>query len=433
MIAALDSERELLGAVLVGRLAWTDIAGELVADDFALEAHRDVFELMARQAASGSEWDGVSCLQSATGPVRPLIGELMAGAWLLGKLPGVHVQAVRSAARRRRVISECSRIAQAAAVDTDADRVVSDAQAAMLALLDNQTRNGAVTITAAATEFLTELERRIDVHGDTLGVPSGFPDIDRLTGGFEPGQLIVVAGRPGHGKTTLAMNLAEHAILRAETSVLVFSLEMSRQELVGRMAASMGRLDMGKFRSPRRLDDGEWQRLMGALASVTDKPLHIDDTSALHINQIQARARAHAQRHGVQMIVVDYLGLARGDSPKPYEAVTQISAGLKAIAKELHVPVIAVAQLNREVDKRGSHRPTMSDLRDSGSVEQDADKILFVWREEVYSPDNAMVKGQAEVIVGKNRQGETGIVPLLFHGEQNRFAQAEFGYSEAMA
>jgi replicative DNA helicase len=432
MIAALDSERELLGAVLVGRLAWTDISGELAADDFALDAHREVFEVMAKQAAAGTEWDGVACLQAANGTARPLIGELMAGAWLLGKLPGVHVQAVRSAARRRRVIAECSRIAHLAAAETDADRVVSDAQAAMLALLDNQTRNGAVTITAAATEFLSELERRIDAHGDTLGVPSGFPDIDRLTGGFEPGQLIVIAGRPGHGKTTLAMNLAEHAILRAGTSVLVFSLEMSRQELVGRMAASMGRLDMGKFRSPRRLDDGDWQRLMSALASVNDKPLHIDDTSALHINQIQARARAHAQRHGVQMIVVDYLGLARGDSPKPYEAVTQISAGLKAIAKELRVPVIAVAQLNRDVDKRASHRPTMSDLRDSGSVEQDADKILFVWREEVYSPDNAMVKGQAEVIVGKNRQGETGIVPLLFHGEQNRFAQAEYGYSEAI-
>jgi replicative DNA helicase len=298
-------------------------------------------------------------------------------------------------------------------------------------LLDSQTRNGAVPITDAATEFLEELERRVEAHGDTLGVPTGFSEIDRLTGGFEPGQLIVVAGRPAMGKTTLAMNIAEHALLRAQTSVLVFSLEMSRQELVGRMAASMGRVDMGKFRTPRRVDDSDWQRIAEALTSVHDKPLHIDDTSALHINQIQARARAHAQRYGVQLIVVDYLGLVRADSPKPYEAVTQISAGLKAIAKELKVPVIAVAQLNRDVDRRGSHRPTMSDLRDSGSVEQDADKILFVWREEVYAPDNAMVKGQAEVIVSKNRQGETGIVSMIFRGEENRFAQADYAQEAA--
>jgi len=430
MIAALDSERELLGAVLVGRLAWADIAGELSADDFALPTHREVFSVMHRQALAGTEWDGVACLQAAPASARQLIGELMAGAWLLGKLPGVHIRAIRSAARRRKLISECSRLADMAATETDADQIISDAQAAMLGLLDSQTRNSAVTISDAAAEFLEELHRRTELHGDTLGVPSGFSDIDRITGGFEPGQLIIIAGRPGHGKTTLAMNFAEHAILRAKTSVLVFSLEMSRQELVGRMAASMGRLDMGKFRSPSKLDDNEWRRLSDAFASVHDKPMHIDDSSALHINQIQARARAHAQRYGVQMIVVDYLGLARGDSPKPYEAVTQISAGLKAIAKELHVPVVAVAQLNREVDKRGSHRPTMSDLRDSGSVEQDADKILFIWREEVYSPENAMVRGQAEVIVGKNRQGETGIVPMIFHGAQNRFAQADFSYSE---
>ena len=431
MIAALDSERELLGAVLVGRLAWADIAGELSADDFALAVHRDVFAVMAAQAATGNDWDGVSCLQAATEQARPAIGDLMAGAWLLGKLPGVHVNAIRSAARRRRLIAECSRIAEAAATDTDADRLVSDAQAAMFGLLDSQTRNGAVTIASAAAEWMDELERRLDSTGNILGVPSGFSDIDRLTGGFEPGQLIVVAGRPAMGKTTLAMNIAENAMLRSGVSVLVFLLEMSRQELVGRMAASMGRIDMGKFKQPRGMDDGEWGRLSAALASVHDKPLHIDDTSALHVNQIQARARAHAQRHGVGLIIVDYLGLVRADSAKPYEAVTQISGGLKAIAKELGVPLIAVAQLNRDVDKRSSHRPTMSDLRDSGSIEQDADKVLFVWREEMYQPDNDMVKGQAEVIVSKNRQGETGIVPLLFRGEQNRFAEPAYGGMES--
>ena len=430
MIAALDSERELLGGCLLGRLDWLEVSSLISPDQWGDTRHRAVVAVMDRLGADGSKWDGVSVMQSVAPPVRSYVGELMAGSMLLTKGVDWHVAAIRNAAKRRRLIAECERLAQRAANETDAELVLSDAQAAMLALLDTSVTSGPINITAAAQEWFEELDRRMELHGDLLGMPSGWSDLDRLTGGFEPGELIVIAGRPSHGKTTLAMNMAEHAMLREQQSVLVFSLEMSRSELVNRMAASLSKVDLHKFRQPRKLDDGDWGRLSEALSSVNEKSLWIDDTAALHINQIRARARAHAQRRGLQLVIVDYLGLARGDSPKLYEAVTQISGGLKALAKELRVPVIAVAQLNREVDKRGSHRPSMSDLRDSGAIEQDADKILFVWRPEIYEPDNPMVAGKAEVIVAKNRNGETGIVGMEFRGAHNRFVQPAFGYED---
>ena len=428
MIAALDSERELLGGCLLGHLDWLEIAGAVASDEWADAGHRALVATLDSLSAKGNQWDGVSVVQESQGRARQLAGELMAGAHLLSKSVDWHVGAIRNAARRRKLIAECQRLALLATHNTDADAVLSDAQAAMLALLDNQTRSGPVSVTDTAQEWYAELERRLELHGDVLGLPTGFADIDRLTGGFEPGELVVVAGRPGHGKTTFAMNCAEHALLREDKSVLVFSLEMSRQELVTRMAASMSRVNMRKFRQPRQLDESEWPRVTNAMASVHDKPLWIDDTGALHINQIRARARAHAQRKGLQLVIVDYLGLARGDSPKLYEAVTQISGGLKALAKELHVPVIAVAQLNRDVERRKNGRPMMSDLRDSGAVEQDADKILFVWRPEVSEPDNPMLTGKAEIILAKNRNGETGLVEMLFRGEFNRFEQMAQGY-----
>jgi replicative DNA helicase len=425
MIAALESERELLGGVLLGNLDWLEIASAVASDEWADPGHRQIVQILDRLAAHGSQWDGVSVVQEAQGGARELAGDLMASARLLSKGVDWHVTAIRNAARRRKLIAECQRIALLATNNKDADSVLSDAQAAMLSLLDNQTRSGPVSVTDTAKDWYDELERRLEMHGDVLGLPTGFPKLDELTGGLEPGELVIIAGRPGHGKTTLAMNVAEHALLREEKSVLVFSLEISRQELVTRMAASMSRVNLRKFRTPRQLDEADWPRVTQAMSAVHGKPLWIDDTGALHINQIRARARAHAQRKGLQLIVVDYLGLARGDSPKLYEAVTQISGQLKALAKELHVPVIAVAQLNRDVERRKNGRPMMSDLRDSGAVEQDADKILFVWRPEVSDPDNVALAGAAEVVLAKNRNGVTGTVDMTFRGEFNRFEQAE--------
>ena len=431
MISANDSERELLGAVLTGRLAWTEVAAQVAPDDWGDDRHRAVAQTIAAVADAGGDWDGVSVLQSSTASVRPVVGELMAGQYFFVTKPETHIARVVGAARRRKLVQECNRIAQAAVAQEDADLVISDAQAAMLNLLDRSTRESVVSVSDAASEWLQEIERRLDATGDVLGVSSGLSDLDELTGGFEPGQLIVIAGRPSHGKTTLAMNIAENAMLRQEQSALVFSLEMGRQELVGRMAASIGRVDMAKFKRPKKLDASDWPKIAHAVSVVNDRPLYIDDSGGLHFSQIKARARAHMQRYGAQLIVVDYLGLVKADSAKPYEATTQVSNAMKAMAKELRVPVILVAQLNREVDKRSTPRPVMSDLRDSGAIEQDADKILFVWRQEIYEPENPTVAGQAEVIVAKNRNGETGIVPLMFIGKHNRFVQPAYGYEDA--
>jgi replicative DNA helicase len=431
MISAYESERELLGAVLMDRLAWSAVSAQVAPEDWGDSDHRAVAALIEEVASKGRDWDGVAVVQSAPPPIRAVVGDLMAGQYFFATKPETHIARVVSASRRRKLVAECQRVARDAVDEEDADLAISNAQGAMLSLLGRSTTEAAVSVSDAAGEWLEEIERRMDATGDILGISSGLSTLDEITGGFEPGQLIVVAGRPSHGKTTLAMNIAEHAMLREDKSVLVFSLEMGRQELVSRMAASVGRVDMGRFKKPKKLDQDDWARISSAIASVHQKPLYIDDSGGLHFNQIKARARAHMQRHGCQLIVVDYLGLVKADSTKPYEATTQISGAMKALAKELQVPVILVAQLNREVDKRTTPRPVMSDLRDSGAVEQDADKIIFIWRQEVYEPENVSVSGQAEAIVAKNRNGETGLVPLFFVGKHNRFAVPAYGYDSA--
>jgi len=276
--------------------------------------------------------------------------------------------------------------------------------------------------------LLTQVVERIDMlynrenPNDITGVPSGFADLDRMTSGLQPGDLVIVAGRPSMGKTSLAMNVAEHVALEAGLPVGIFSMEMASTQLVMRMLGSVGKLDQHKLRTGR-LQDEDWQRLTHAVGRLNEAPIHIDETAALNPLELRARARRlHRQYKSLGLIVVDYLQLMSASSSGENRAteLSEISRGMKALAKELNCPVMALSQLNRSLEQRPNKRPVMSDLRESGAIEQDADLILFIYRDEVYNPETSD-KGISEVIIGKQRNGPIGTVRLAFLGEYTRF------------
>jgi replicative DNA helicase len=276
--------------------------------------------------------------------------------------------------------------------------------------------------------LLTQVVERIDMlynrdnPNDVTGVPTGYADLDRMTSGLQPGDLVIVAGRPSMGKTSLAMNIAEHIALHSGLPVGIFSMEMASTQLVMRMLGSVGKLDQHRLRTGR-LQDQDWQRLTEAVGKLNDAPIHIDETAALNPLELRARARRlHRQYKQLGLIVVDYLQLMSASSEGENRAteLSEISRAMKGLAKELGCPVVALSQLNRSLEQRPNKRPVMSDLRESGALEQDADLILFIYRDEVYNPESAD-KGIAEVIIGKQRNGPIGTVRLAFLGEFTRF------------
>jgi len=275
--------------------------------------------------------------------------------------------------------------------------------------------------------LLTKVVERIDMlynrQGDDItGVPTGFVYLDRMTSGLQPGDLVIVAGRPAMGKTSLALNMAEHAALHAGLPVGVFSMEMAATQLVLRLIGSVGKLDQHKLRTGR-LHDDDWQRLTHAVGKLNEAPVHIDETAALNPLELRARARRlHRQYKKLGMVVIDYIQLMSAASSGENRAteISEISRSMKALAKELDCPVVALSQLNRGLEQRPNKRPVMSDLRESGAIEQDADLILFIYRDEVYNPETPD-KGVAEIIIGKQRNGPIGTVKLAFLGEYTRF------------
>jgi replicative DNA helicase len=276
--------------------------------------------------------------------------------------------------------------------------------------------------------LLTEVVERIDElfsrdnQSDVTGIPTGFADLDQKTAGLQPGDLIIVAGRPSMGKTAFSINMGENIAIESGLPVAIFSMEMGGAQLVMRMLGSIGRLDQHKIRTGR-LQDDDWQKLTYAVGKLNDAPIFIDETPALNVLELRARARRlHRQCGKLGLIIIDYIQLMSSVSSGENRAteISEISRSLKGLAKELQVPLVALSQLNRSLEQRPNKRPVMSDLRESGAIEQDADVILFIYRDEVYNPDS-QDKGSAEIIIGKQRNGPIGTVRLTFLGEHTRF------------
>jgi replicative DNA helicase len=434
---SVEAEQSLLGGLLIDNQAWEKIADLVSIDDFYRDDHRRIFRHIGKLIESNRPADVVTVLESIEASEDK---DKTGGVAYLGSLsqhtPSAlnirrYAELVHERAVQRKLITVATDIAEVALSPSgkDVGQLLDEAETRILQINEEGTRSR--TGFEAIQPVLTRVMERIDFlynrdnPSDVTGVPTGFVDLDTMTAGLQPKDLIIVAGRPSMGKTAFALNMAEHVAVDNGLPVAVFSMEMGGTQLAMRLLGSISRVDQHRMRTGR-LNDEEWGKLSVAMGKLHDAPIFIDETAALNALELRSRARRlHRQCGKLGLIVIDYLQLMSGSSQSSSEnratEISEISRGLKALAKELDVPVIALSQLNRALEQRNDKRPMMSDLRESGAIEQDADVILFIYRDEVYFPDKPESRGKAEVIIGKQRNGPIGTVHLTFLGQNTRF------------
>jgi replicative DNA helicase len=431
---SLEAEQSVLGGLMLDNDAADKIGDVVGPDDFYSDAHRIVYRHVVALIADGKPADVVT-VSEALASTQKL--DYVGGLSYLGAL----AQNVPTAANIRHyanIVRERSILRQLAATATEiaesafnplgrsAKAVLDEAEAKVLHIAEQGSR-GAQNfqvigkLLANVVERIETLYNRDD-PSDVTGVPTGFADLDRMTSGFQPGDLVVVAGRPSMGKTALALNIGENVALNTGMPVAVFSMEMGASQLAMRLIGSVGKLDQHKLRTGR-LQPDDWDKLSTALGRLNEAPILIDETPALNAIEVRSRARRLMKQYGkLGLVIVDYLQLMQATAQGENRAteISEISRSMKSLAKELSVPVVALSQLNRSLEQRPNKRPVMSDLRESGAIEQDADVIVFIYRDEVYNQDT-QDKGVAEIIIGKQRNGPIGTVRLTFLGEYTRF------------
>ncbi len=434
-----ESERAVLAAALLAPHVLPQISGRLVVEDYYLERHQLIYQAMLDLQESGSEID-LRTLQASL-ELKGAFETIGGFAYLAGldlDLPDLgrvqtYVEIVKERSVRRRLVLACSEISDACmAGGVDASSALGQAEKLIFGLGEEATHRGFSPLAKVYEETVATLEER---SGGILGLPTGFYDWDNMTQGLVGGNLIIVAGRPGMGKTSFALNVAQHVAIRENRSVGIFSLEMSEQELVQRVMASEADLPFASVRAGR-LSKGQWSQLYDMIRRTTDAPLYIDDSPNPSLLEISSKARRLKAEKGLDLLIVDYMQLmqAGGRYESRQLEISAISRGLKQLAKEAEIPVMALSQLSRQPEKRtGDHRPQLADLRESGSIEQDADMVCFIYRDEMYNKDDPDNKGLAELIVGKHRNGETGKVELVFLGEITSFRNLDRHHSDQAA
>ena len=441
---SIEAEQSVIGGLLLENEALDKIADILNAEDFYQFDHKTVFQHIAKLIERNRPADIVTVAESLESTAElSTIGGIAYLASLAQNTPTAanirrYAEIVRERAIMRKLVTVGSGIAESAYSPNgrDAQQLLDEAEAKIFQIAEGgqRTSQGFQDI----KELLPQVAERIDMlfsrdnPSDVTGIPTGFSDLDSMTSGFQGGDLIIVAGRPSMGKTAFSLNIAENVALDTGLPVAVFSMEMASTQLAMRMIGSVGRLDQHRMRTGR-LEDEDWEKLTTALGKLNEAPIFIDEGAGLSSFDVRARARRlHRQCGKLGLIVIDYLQLMSAPAGKQGEnratEISEISRSLKALAKELDCPVVALSQLNRSVEQRPDKRPVMSDLRESGAIEQDADLILFIYRDEVYNPDSED-KGTAEIIVGKQRNGPIGRVRLTFIDENTRFENfANAGY-----
>lgn len=428
---AVESEKIIIGSLLLDPRSFISISDILVSADFYLTQHRVLYELMLQMFNKDQQFDAITIIETlkSSNKLDEVGGEALVISLANDCPPAAnliaHANAIKNMAVHRGLIQVGQKIAQLGYTpeDKDVDELLEHAEKSLFLLGDNRMKGSGPEclndVLAATTSKIDQLYE----SGDAItGVETGFKDLDNMTSGLQPGDLVIAAGRPSMGKTVFGINIAEHVAISSEKSVLVFSLEMPSDAIVMRMLSSLGRINQQRLRTGK-LTDEDWPRLTSAISILSDAKMYIDDTPALSPNEMRARARRVAQKEGgLSLIVVDYLQLMQipGSKESRTNEISEISRSLKALAKELNVPVIALSQLNRGLEQRQDKRPVMSDLRESGAIEQDADVIAFIYRDEVYNDDSPN-KGAAEIIIGKQRNGPIGKVMLTFLGEFTKF------------
>ena len=429
---SIEAEQAVLGGLMLDNNAWERVSDAVSDGDFYRHDHRLIFRAIYTLAERNSPFDVVTLSEqldkeghlSQVGGLGYL-GELAKNTPSVANIKA-YAQIIRERATLRQLIGISNDIADMAYAPQgkSAVEVLDEAERQIFQIAEARPKaGGPVGINEILVKTIDRIDELFNTNEGLTGISTGFTDLDGMTSGLQPADLVIVAGRPSMGKTTFAMNLVENAVLRTEKVVLVFSLEMPSDSIVMRMLSSLGRIDQTKVRSGK-LDDDDWPRLTSAVNLLNERKLFIDDTAGISPTEMRARARRLAREHGeVALIMVDYLQLMRipgssGDNRT--NEISEISRSLKALAKEFNCPVVALSQLNRSLEQRPNKRPVNSDLRESGAIEQDADIIMFVYRDEVYHPETEY-KGVAEIIIGKQRNGPIGTCRLAFLGKYTRF------------
>jgi replicative DNA helicase len=435
----LEAEKSVLGAILIYNEAFNHAAELIDSRDFFRDAHRRIFDKMVALSERNDAIDLVTLKDELqrSGELEEVGGP----AYIASLADGVprsanvehYARIVKEKATLRRVIHAAKRIeADAYQAEEDADLILDGAEKAIFEIAEDKIREGFVPLRDLVQSSFATIEKLQQHKGLVTGVPTGFVDLDEMTSGLQPSDLVLVAARPSMGKTSFVLNIAQHIGTQTEMTVGFFSLEMSKEQLFMRMLTSEARIDAHRFRSGY-LNEKDYGRLSHALGTLAEARVFIDDTASIGVLEMRAKARRLQAEHGLHLLIIDYIQLmqGRGRFESRQAELASISRSLKGLAKELKIPVIALSQLSRAPETRSDHRPQLSDLRESGALEQDADVVMFIFREEQYrdadGQPNQEAEGTAEIIIGKQRNGPVGTVKLAFIKEHTRFENLAAG------
>ncbi|MFS8512282.1 MAG: replicative DNA helicase [Planifilum fulgidum] len=433
---SLEAERAVLGAILMDPQALTLVAERLRPDDFYRQGHQRLFQAMLNVAEQGEPIDLVTVTEELQ-KTKQLeeVGGVTYLTELADSVPtSAHVdhyaRIVEEKAILRRLIRTATQIASAGyAGGDDVAEIIDEAERKILDISQRRIRKAFLPIRDLLMDTYERIEQMHENQGELTGIPTGFPDLDRMTSGLQRSDLIILAARPSMGKTAFALNLAQNVALHAGETVAIFNMEMPAIQLVQRMLSAEGNIDAQVFRTGN-LGEEDWEKLTMAIGTLAEVPIFIDDTPGLTVFDIRAKLRRLQAEHGLGLVVIDYLQLIRGRGGESrQQEISEISRSLKLLARELNVPVIALSQLSRAVEQRQDKRPMLSDLRESGSIEQDADIVAFLYRDDYYNEESER-KNIMEVIIGKHRNGPVGKVELLFLKNYNKFLSLDLKHDE---
>ena len=426
---SIEAEQSVIGAMIIDKSAIAQVFEKLNEDDFYRDGHKVIYKAIREMYAKDMAVDLVTILEylkttdmlDKAGGVT-YISELSSSVPTTANLSS-YIKIVEEKSTLRKLIkASTSIIEESYNSGGDVEKVIDLAQKKVFDIAEKKDSKEYEALSDVLERGFLEIERLFNNRGAITGVGSGIKDLDAKTSGFQKGDMVLIAARPSMGKTTFSLNIAENAALKEGKSVVIFSLEMSKEQLAYKLLCSQANVDMLKLRTGN-LEDDDWERIARATGPLANAKIYIDDTAGISVMDMRSKCRKIKMEHGIDMILIDYLQLMSGSagSDNRQQEVSEISRSIKALAKEMECPVIALSQLSRAPEQRADHRPMLSDLRESGSIEQDADVVMFLYRDEYYHPDSDR-KNIGEVIIAKNRHGETGSVELVWLGEIQKFA-----------
>ncbi len=430
----LEAEQSLLGAMILDKDAIGDASELITEDDFYRDIHKDIFEAIVKLYNTSQPVDLVTLSEVLSQKAKlEYVGGIgylaqLTDAGVITSNASYYAKIIMEKSVLRRLIKASTEIIEKSYDESETSELLSLAEKNIFDISQKRSREGFTPISDVLHTAVEQIEKASKTQGSLTGVTTGFRDLDRKTSGFQRSDLILVAARPSMGKTAFSINVCQNAATKAGASVAIFSLEMSKDQLVQRMLSSEALIPLQNLRTGNLTDD-EWPKLIRAMAPLTKSKIFIDDTPAITVTEMRAKCRRLKMEHGLDLIMIDYLQLMGGGKAESrQQEISMISRSLKALAREMDAPVVALSQLSRAPEQRADHRPILSDLRESGAIEQDADIVMFLYRDEYYFPDKEDNRGIGDVIIAKQRNGETGTITLNWFGQYTKFVDSDLKF-----